>query len=214
MKKAHNKLVFDRRVRVLSDELAERLPRNARVLDIGCGSGDMAAAIMAKRPDVTIDGVDVLVRPETAIKVKEYDGKTIPIFDGAYDVAMLVDVLHHTDDPGAVLAEAARVASQGVLIKDHYRDGPVAGAILRFMDWVGNASHGVRLPYSYLSRNQWSSIWQRLKLAPSQMGEDIGIYPMPFDLIFGRNLHFVTLLEKGVELEFASEVAESGSSEH
>lgn len=196
MKKVHNKLVFDRRVRVLSAELATRLPENARVLDIGCGSGDMAVAIMAARPDVSIDGVDVLVRPGTAIEVREYDGETIPYPDGSYDVAMLVDVLHHTDDPASVLAEAARVASHGVLIKDHYRDGTVAGLILRFMDLVGNASHGVRLPYNYLSRTQWGQIWQRLGLTPDRTGEDLHIYPMPFDLLFGRGLHFITLLRK------------------
>lgn len=196
MKEIHDQLVFKRRVRVLCDELAARLPRNARVLDIGCGSGHLAAAIMARRPDVTIEGVDVLVRPGTAIPVKEYDGTTIPFADGAYDVAMLVDVLHHTDNPAAVLAEASRVAAQGVLVKDHYRDGPVAGLILRFMDFVGNASHGVRLPYNYLARTQWQVIWQRLGLKPAQLGEDLGIYPMPFDLVFGRGLHFVTLLGK------------------
>lgn len=196
MKKIHNQLVFKRRIRVLAEELAARLPRGARVLDIGCGSGHLAAAIMAQRPDVRIDGVDVLVRPDTAITVSEYDGKTIPFGDGAYDFAMLVDVLHHTDDPAAVLAEASRVAAQGVLVKDHYQDGPVAGLILRFMDFVGNASHGVRLPYNYLARHQWQAIWQRLGLMPRQQGEDLGIYPMPFDLVFGRGLHFVTMLAK------------------
>jgi SAM-dependent methyltransferase len=140
--------------------------------------------------------VDVLVRPDTAIPVKEYDGTTIPFADGSFDVALLVDVLHHTDDPAAVLAEAARVASQGVLIKDHYRNGFVAGLILRFMDFVGNTSHGVRLPYNYLGRKQWYAIWRRLELKPQQLGEDLGIYPMPFDLVFGHGLHFVTLLGK------------------
>lgn len=196
MKNVHDKLVFKRRVQVLSDELAERLPENARVLDVGCGSGDIASAIMAKRPDVTIHGVDVLVRPGTAITVMQFDGNRIPVDDNTYDVAMLVDVLHHTDDPAALLEEAARVSSTGVLVKDHYRDGPVAGLILRFMDWVGNASHGVRLPYNYLARTQWQGIWQRLGLAPKHLGEDLGIYPMPFDLIFGRGLHFVTMLAK------------------
>lgn len=195
MKKVHDHLVFKRRVRVLCDELAARLPHGARVLDIGCGSGHMAAAIMAKRPDVRIDGVDVLVRPDTAIDVIEYDGKTIPFADNTYDVAMLVDVLHHTDDPAAIMAEASRVASQGVLVKDHYRDSLIAGIILKFMDFVGNASHGVRLPYNYLARDQWQAIWHRLGLVPNQVGEDLGIYPMPFDLLFGRGLHFVALIE-------------------
>ncbi len=196
MGKIHNRLIFNRRVRVLSDNLADRLPANAQVLDIGCGSGEIAVAIMDKRPDVTIDGVDVLVRPEATIEVRDYDGKTLPFADDAYDIAMLVDVLHHTDDPAATLAEAARVASQGVLIKDHYKDGPIAGLLLRFMDWVGNASHGVRLPYNYLSRNQWRVIWKRLDLKPVQSRESLRIYPMPFDLVFGHGLHFVTLLTK------------------
>jgi SAM-dependent methyltransferase len=196
MKNFHDQLVFKRRVRVLSRELAARLPRNASVLDIGCGSGDLAMAIMAKRSDVTIHGVDVLVRPAAVIPVEEYDGKTIPFADGSFDVAMLVDVLHHTDDPSLVLKEASRVASQAVLIKDHYRDGPVAGLILRFMDWIGNTSHGVRLPYNYLARWQWQAIWQRLDLAPNQVGENLRIYPRPFDFVFGRGLHFVALLGK------------------
>jgi SAM-dependent methyltransferase len=197
MKNLHHLLVFKRRVEVLSTELANRLPKNARVLDIGCGSGDMAWAIMTKRPDITITGVDVLARPAAAINVQEYDGTTIPCADNSYHIAMLVDVLHHTDDPGSLLAEAARVASKGVLIKDHYRDGPLSGLILRLMDWVGNASHGVRLPYNYMARKQWQAIWQRLGLSPDQVGENLGIYPMPFELLFGHGLHFIAILRKG-----------------
>ena len=55
----HDKLVFTRRVRVLADAIAERLPRNAHVLDVGCGSGDLAELVMTLRPDVRIEGIDV-----------------------------------------------------------------------------------------------------------------------------------------------------------
>lgn len=195
--RAHGAMVFNRRVSVLANHLAANLPANARVIDIGCGSGDIAAAIMRLRPDVQIQGVDVLVRPGTAIAVSPYDGQVLPFQADSFDVAMMIDVLHHTDDPGVVLAEAQRVARKSVLLKDHFRDGFLAGPTLRFMDWVGNAPHGVRLPYNYLSGREWSSLWERLGLHVDRLRDRLGIYPAPFSWLFDRKLHFVALLGKG-----------------
>lgn len=191
----HDKLVFGRRVRRLAEAIADRLPANARVLDVGCGSGDLAVLIMQKRPDVAIEGIDVLVRPNTAIPVHAFDGAHIPFSDNAFDVAIVVDVLHHTDDPAAVLAEISRVAPM-VIIKDHLRNGIAANTTLRFMDWVGNAAHGVRLPYNYLSRNEWASIWQTLDLGVSKFATRLSLYPRPFSWVFDRGLHFVTVLSR------------------
>ena len=42
--KAHDKAVFKRRIQVLAQALANFLPKNARVLDVGCGSGTLAKA--------------------------------------------------------------------------------------------------------------------------------------------------------------------------
>lgn len=193
--KVHDRLVFGRRVRTLAAAIAERLPQNARVLDVGCGSGDLAALVMRMRPDVSIEGIDVLVRPGTAIPVHEYDGAHIPFADDAFDAAMVVDVLHHTDDPAAVLAEIARVAPV-VVVKDHLRDGVAAGATLRFMDWVGNAAHGVRLPYNYLSHREWKAIWSKLQLGTSKFVTRLALYPRPFSWLFDRKLHFVTILSR------------------
>ncbi len=50
--------------------------------------------------------------------------------------------------PARLLAEAKRVSRGGIVIKDHFREGVLADATLRFMDWVGNAQHGVVLPYN------------------------------------------------------------------
>lgn len=191
----HDKLVFGRRIDRLAAALVERLPVNARVLDVGCGSGDLAALVMRMRPDVRIEGIDVLVRPDTAIPVHLFDGQTIPFADGAFDVAIVVDVLHHTDDPEAVLAEISRVAPV-VIVKDHLRDGLAANTTLRFMDWVGNAAHGVRLPYNYLSRREWAGIWGRLGLGPSRFTDRLALYPRPFSWAFDRGLHFVTVLSR------------------
>ena len=192
--KAHDKAVFQRRIQVLAQNLAEFLPNNARVLDVGCGSGTLANAIMALRPDVKIEGIDVLVRPDTDIPVKAFDGNTIPWPDKHFDVAMIVDVLHHTDDPSRVMAEARRVAKHGLVIKDHFRDGVLANTTLRFMDWFGNAAHGVRLPYNYLSNAEWRSAWSGLGLKVDRICDRLGLYPAPFNWLFDRKLHFIARL--------------------
>ena len=174
-----------RRVAILSAEIGRLLPEGARVLDVGCGSGDISAAVQVLRPDVTIDGVDVLVRPGTAISVREYDGVTLPEPDASYDVVMMIDVLHHTDDPTLILREAARVGKPGVLVKDHFRDGLFAEETLRLMDWAGNAAHGVRLPYNYLCRKEWCRAWKTLQLHPKDISRKIDLYPFPLNLLFG-----------------------------
>lgn len=191
----HGKMVFNRRIRRLAAEIAERLPLNARVLDVGCGSGDLALLVMDLRKDVRIEGIDVLVRPNTAIPVHAFDGAHIPFGDNTFDAAIVIDVLHHTDDPAAVLAEIARVAPQ-VIVKDHLRDGIAAGATLRFMDWVGNAAHGVRLPYNYLSQRQWRTLWSQLQLHTSTFVTRLNLYPRPFSWLFDRGLHFVVVLKR------------------
>ena len=119
----HGSLVFNRRTQVLSECFAQMLPADTKVLDVGCGDGLIDHLITQRRPDVTISGVDLIVRPRTHIPVTAFDGKRIPFEDGAFDIVMFVDVLHHTEDPAILLAEARRVARRAVVLKDHTRDG-------------------------------------------------------------------------------------------
>src|SRR5437588_6029929 len=95
----HDRLVINRRVDVLSSWFAELAPRNARILDVGCGDGLLSASICSKRPDLDIRGLDVLPRNHTHIPVKIFDGSTIPFADGRFDAVLFSDVLHNTEDP-------------------------------------------------------------------------------------------------------------------
>lgn len=195
VERVHGEFVFGRRIRVLASHLAPMLPQGARVLDVGCGDGSLASLIMAKRPDVSLEGVDVLVRPHTSIPVRQFDGVRLPYDDASVDVAMFVDVLHHTADPMVMLREAARVARRGILIKDHLHHGLLAGLTLRFMDWVGNARHGVSLPYNYWRPSQWGDAFAALRMLPTKRVDRLGLYPPPASWLFDRALHFVALLE-------------------
>jgi SAM-dependent methyltransferase len=192
--KAHEKLVFGRRIRVLAGALADVIPQNAKLLDVGCGDGSIAKLLLDARPDLSIEGIDVLVRPETHVPVTKFDGTTIPFPDKAFDAVMFVDVLHHTDDPMVLLREARRVARSAIVLKDHCRDGVLANTTLRFMDWVGNARHGVVLPYNYWPEARWREAFAELDVTAEPWRPKLGLYPFPFSLAFDRKLHFVTRL--------------------
>jgi SAM-dependent methyltransferase len=190
----HERHVLGRRVVVLSTLVAELLPDDADVLDVGCGDGLLARMVADRRPDVTVRGIDLLVRPDAAIPVAPFDGQRIPLADSSVDAVLLIDVLHHTTDPRVLLREAARVARQAVVIKDHLADAPLAGLTLRFMDRVGNARHGVALPYTYWRRAQWRSGCADAGLMIEVWRERLSLYPQPASALFDRSLHVLMRL--------------------
>lgn len=193
--------VHVRRVRVLTDLIAPLVPQGASVLDVGCGDGLLARSLAERRPDVRVEGIDVLVRPETRVPVKPFDGRTIPHETGAFDVVLFVDVLHHTDDPHVLLREASRVARQAVVLKDHTLEGALAGPTLAFMDRTGNERHGVVIPHNYWTHRQWLAAFRTLGLAIESWNPDLHLYPWPADWVFGRSLHFVARLRPNVPAE-------------
>ena len=59
------------------------------------------------------------------------------------------------------------------------------------MDWVGNRSHGVDLPYNYWSSYEWSRAWKEIGSQPDAYITELGLYPWFARFVFERGLHFV-----------------------
>ncbi len=101
------------------ERLAPHLPAGAAVLDIGAGNGVLCEALRARGFRVTpVDLDDLSFVP--AVRPVIYDGARLPFPDAAFDVALLITVLHHARAPETVLAEAARVADRLVIIEEIY----------------------------------------------------------------------------------------------
>lgn len=129
------------------------------VLDVGCGDGRIDSYLMQKNKKLHIRGIDILVRPKTYIEVTEYDGYHIPMADNEVDVVIIIDVLHHVDEPELLMKELVRVSSSTIIIKDHIRSNLLSYIKLRLMDYVGNAHYHVRLPYNYMTKKQWKQMF-------------------------------------------------------
>jgi SAM-dependent methyltransferase len=193
----HQTYVYDRRIRVLSDHLTRVIPPGAHLLDVGTGDGALASFLMHHRPDITVRGVDVLIREKTLIPVDSYDGLRLPFGDSSFDTVMFVDVLHHTDDPLGCLREARRVARVSIIVKDHIVSGPISEQTLKIMDIIGNAGDAVRLPFNYWTRGKWHAAFQTLGLRIGNWQEDLGLYPWPASFFLDRrSLHFLVKLDR------------------
>lgn len=183
--------MHSRRIRVLAGHFAELIPHGHSVLDVGCGDGLIDTLLLQRRSDLTVSGVDVMARPGAHVPVVLFDGQHLPFPDRSWDTVMFCDVLHHTERPVALLREAVRVARHSLVIKDHILEGFLAGPTLRLMDFLGNAPHGVVLPYNYLTPRQWQDAFSDCRLFPREVRRRLHLYPAWADLLFGRSLHFV-----------------------
>ena len=187
----HGRAVLGRRKRVLSTLIGTMLAPQSRVLDVGTGDGQIAESWGSICPGVAVQGIDVFVRKETHIPVSAFNGQTIPYPDKSMDYVTFIDVLHHATNKEVLLSEASRVARRGILIKDHIAESRVDHQVLRLMDWVGNAPHGVVLPYDYLSYAAWMRLFDHTGLKVASFEKRIPLYVFPLSCLLGRGLHFI-----------------------
>jgi SAM-dependent methyltransferase len=194
--RVHERFVHRRRVSALAEAIRPLLPARSHVVDVGCGDGAVAALIGRQGVQLRVEGYDVLIREHTQIPVRTFDGQHLPLENSSVDFVLLIDVLHHTDDPRALMNEALRVARHGLVIKDHRLSRPGATTTLRALDWIGNRPAGVTLPYNYWSERQWRMTWSALGLRMDHYQTDLGLYPWPANWLFEKGIQFLARLSK------------------
>lgn len=152
------RVLFPARYRMLTERLAPYLVGCKRILDIGSSDGRLAKCLRDVVGGEFI-GVDILVQPNPAIRIEHYDGRHLPFANGSFDCVMFVDVLHHAENPSGLLAEAKRVSSRCILIKDHHWKNWLDFQILKVADYIGNKPYGVDLHYRYKTLEGWEALF-------------------------------------------------------
>lgn len=169
LKTSNETILFPFRRKYLTQTLAPYLEDSSQVLDLGSSDGKLAASIqrklMNREKNVKFIGCDIHVQPKTYIPILRYDGQRLPFEDNSFDCVLLVDVLHHTDNPGQVLQEAKRVSRQNILIKDHYWNTEKDFTRLKYADYIGNNPYGIALPYNFLTQPEWQNLIEQCQLS-------------------------------------------------
>jgi ubiquinone/menaquinone biosynthesis C-methylase UbiE len=209
--KLHQRLLRDTLGQVQHDNLVAYVssllpPTAAKILDIGCGNGMFARKLMSAKPGLQITGIEVTSQPNCLIDCHQYDGNLVPFDDDAFDYAMLINVLHHADDPLRTLSEANRVAKRGILLKDHYANTSFDFYTLVIMEWIGNTFSNISQPYNFFSEAQWKEMFQKLNLATERLLTRFRSYNAVVDVFCGRNLHFIALLSDEEKTPRASSI--------
>ena len=125
---------------VLSLRWPEGIPAG-RLLDVGCGPGNIALKIAQRGPRPSIVGVDrsrnmvqaarraaAELGLESRVFFHQANAGQIPFADGAFEVVLSNSVLHHLADPLKALEEMLRVARPDgtVLVRDLRRPSRLA----------------------------------------------------------------------------------------
>lgn len=117
---AHHAL--EARAEKLTTFFENQIPGKSRILDLGGGWGFYAEPLKKRGHEHLI--LDVVQPGYQKAPVVLYDGIKIPFPDQSFDAAILVTMLHHVDDPKALLGEVYRVTRKRVVvIEDIYHHG-------------------------------------------------------------------------------------------
>ncbi len=123
------------------------------LLDVGCGTGVLLAALFDKCPQATLMGLDPVPgmlrvarkRLSPEIGLTEARAETLPFADAVFDVVVSCSVFHYIRQPQKALCEIRRVLRPGgqVVLTDWCADYLTCRILYRYLRLRGMSCHRV-----------------------------------------------------------------------
>ena len=132
------------------DAIAQLVPQGARVLDLGCGSGELLAHLQQHRGctgyGVELDDAGVLACVQRGVDVIQLNlDEGLALFaDASFDVVLQIDTLQHLHNAETMLRETVRVGRMGIVAFPNFAHWPNRLSVLR-----GRMPVNARLPYEW-----------------------------------------------------------------
>ena len=132
------------------EAIARLVPPGSRVLDLGCGDGELLAHLQATRActgyGIEIADANVLACVRRGVNVIQLNlDEGLALFDDAsFDVVLQIDTLQHLRNAEVMLQETARVGRIGVVAFPNFGHWPNRLSVLR-----GRMPVTRRLPYQW-----------------------------------------------------------------
>jgi methionine biosynthesis protein MetW len=117
--------------------IARLVPHGSRVLDLGCGTGELMAHLIRERGcsgyGVEIDDANVQACVERGVNVIQLNlEEGLSLFgDSSFDVVLQIDTLQHLRNAEIMLRETARVGRLGIVAFPNFGHWPNRLAVLR-----------------------------------------------------------------------------------
>lgn len=130
--------------------IAQLVPTGSRVLDLGCGNGELLAHLQQTRActgyGVEINDADVHACVRRGVNVLQLNlEEGLAMFaDASFDVVLQIDTLQHLRNAETMLRETARVGRTGIVAFPNFGHWPNRLAVLK-----GRMPVTKRLPYQW-----------------------------------------------------------------
>ncbi len=105
------------------------LPRNARILDVGCGNGYFTWYLNQLGKAVGIDYARTMLTMNPCDNLAQASALELPFAEQSFDLVFCSNILHHIEAPIIVVAEMKRVSKHYVVIHEPNRNNPLMLAL-------------------------------------------------------------------------------------